>query len=144
MMPNQSLDSEPITWGFPVSGSRQEFGLHRPPWTLRSIPALSSCRSASVLVPITHHAARSKPLPVGMGPINSALGKSLNMKILHSLSVLIAALSIIFGAALIASGYAEISKFGSGLGYLSIIGGVILIVVPSWYVKKQQSKAKGK
>jgi hypothetical protein len=70
---NQSLDSEPITWGFPVAGYRQEFGLHKPPWTPRYVPALSSCRSASVHVPITHHAIRSNPLPVGLGPINSVL-----------------------------------------------------------------------
>jgi hypothetical protein len=86
---NQSLDSEPITSGLPVSGSRQEFGLHKPSWTLRSVPALSSCHSASAHVPISHHATRSNPLPVGMGPINSVLVQNM-----RNISVIIAILCI--------------------------------------------------
>ena len=55
----------------------------------------------------------------------------------------IAIIAIICGAALVASGYAEISKFGSVVGYVTSIGGVLLIIVSYLYLRRQHNKSKG-
>ncbi len=55
----------------------------------------------------------------------------------------IAIIAIICGAALVASGYAEISKFGSMVGYATLVGGVLLIVVSYLYLRNQHNRSKG-
>jgi hypothetical protein len=61
------------------------------------LAALSSCRSASVLVPITHHVICSKPLPVGMGQVTFVV--SIKMEISFLVFMTISVLSgMIFSA----------------------------------------------
>jgi hypothetical protein len=65
---NQALRQSPYRLVFQSPAPGKNSGCTNRPGQLGLVPALSSCRSASVHIPITHNAVRSRPLPVGYGP----------------------------------------------------------------------------
>ena len=60
LLPNRSLQGSPFRVVFQSPAPGKNSGCIKYSGPLQSVPALSSCRSASVLVPITHHVFRSR------------------------------------------------------------------------------------